>query len=175
MSVKPDEACRAGCWCVDIPRRSRGWDCPCRWRQCRAPPYGVGPVFGPLGNRVREVLADHTLEGLAVVRPVDVAQHVVQRAVLEEYDHNMIHGMASIWRHSDPPRRTGLAFSPSHRRLKLCVALLTAVSGRSKLVADETICCYYFSRRSRCGPASMSEHQLGNDGTARNVPEAWKV
>ena len=60
----------------------------------------IGAVLGPLGDRVREVLADHALEGLAVPRPVQATEHVVQRPVLEQdHDHVVQRVIPALTRH----------------------------------------------------------------------------
>ena len=53
----------------------------------------LGAVLGPLGDRVAEVLADHALERLAVLGSVQVTEEVVERAVLEQDQDDMVHGL----------------------------------------------------------------------------------
>jgi hypothetical protein len=50
----------------------------------------VGAVLGPLRDRVGEVLAGHAVEGLAVSRPVQAAEHVIKRPVLEHHHDHVI-------------------------------------------------------------------------------------
>jgi hypothetical protein len=49
-----------------------------------------GAVLGPSGDRVAQLLPDDTLKRLAIPRPVEAAQHVVQRPVLKQHHHHMI-------------------------------------------------------------------------------------
>ncbi len=66
----------------------------------------LSAVLGPVGNRVAEVLADHALERLVVLRPVQVTQQVVERPVLEQHQHHMVHAMTSINSQRDPSLRS---------------------------------------------------------------------
>ena len=52
-----------------------------------------GLVLGPCRDGIREILADDTFEDLAVCRAVEVAEHVVERAVLEQDQDDVVHGM----------------------------------------------------------------------------------
>ena len=56
----------------------------------------LGPVLCPLWYGIRELFADHTLEGLAVVGSIEMAQHVVQGPVLEKDNDDVVHGVAAI-------------------------------------------------------------------------------
>jgi hypothetical protein len=47
-------------------------------------------VLGPLRDRVGQILAQHAIERLAVFRPIEAAQQVVQRPVLEHHHDHMI-------------------------------------------------------------------------------------
>ena len=38
----------------------------------------VGPMLRPLRDGIRQVLADHPLEALAVLRAIEMSQHVVE-------------------------------------------------------------------------------------------------
>ena len=55
-------------------------------------------VLRPLRHRIAQLPAEHPLERLAVARPVQVAQEVVQGAVLEEDDDDVIHGVGTVRR-----------------------------------------------------------------------------
>jgi hypothetical protein len=60
-------------------------------------------VLCPLGDGVREVLADDALEGLAVLGPVEMAEHVVQRTVLKQHQDDMVHGVGlGVLGHGNP-------------------------------------------------------------------------
>jgi hypothetical protein len=50
-------------------------------------------VLGPLGDRVAQVLADHALEGGDLTGLVEAAEQVVERAVLEEDQDHVVHGV----------------------------------------------------------------------------------
>ena len=63
----------------------------------------VGAVLSPVRDRVGEVLAGHALEGLAVPRPVQAAEHVIQRPVLEHHhDHVIQRVIPALTRHPRP-------------------------------------------------------------------------
>jgi hypothetical protein len=51
-------------------------------------------MLGPRRDRVRKILAEDALEGLSVTGPVQTAQHVVQRPVLEHHDDHVIERVA---------------------------------------------------------------------------------
>jgi hypothetical protein len=56
-------------------------------------------VFGPLRDRVRQVLAGHTLEGLVVLESVEMAEQVVERAVLEQHENHVVHRVRAVMAH----------------------------------------------------------------------------
>ena len=60
---------------------------------------GRGAVLGPGGYRVGEVLADHPFEGRDVTRPVEAPEEVVERSVLEQHEHHVVHRVVSCRRH----------------------------------------------------------------------------
>jgi hypothetical protein len=63
----------------------------------------LGAVLGPLRDRVGEVLADHSLERLAIPRPVQTAKHVIQRPVLKHHhDHVIQRVIPALTRHPGP-------------------------------------------------------------------------
>ncbi len=63
----------------------------------------LGAVLGPLRDRVGEVLADHALEALPVLGPVQVAEHVVEGAVLKQDEDDMVHRVRAIMAHRASP------------------------------------------------------------------------
>ena len=64
----------------------------------------LGSMLGPLRDRVAEVLADHALEGLAVIGAVKVTQQIVERPILEQDQDDMVQGALPVgWGHSRSP------------------------------------------------------------------------
>ena len=55
----------------------------------------IGPVLGPLRDRIAQVLADDALEGLAILGAVEVPEHVVQGSVLEEHHDDVVERVRS--------------------------------------------------------------------------------
>ena len=58
----------------------------------------VSAVLGPVGDRVAQVLADYPLKVLAVLRAVEVSEDIVERAVLEEHQHDVVEGVGRVKR-----------------------------------------------------------------------------
>ena len=65
-----------------------------------------GLVLGPCGHGVGQVLAEDALEGLATIGAVELAQHVVERPVLEENQDHVVHRVrAGLRSHKHSPRK----------------------------------------------------------------------
>jgi hypothetical protein len=60
-------------------------------------------VLGPRRNGIAEVLADDPFERLDVPRPVEASEQIVERSVLEEHQHHVVHRILTCWRHRLPP------------------------------------------------------------------------
>ena len=61
-------------------------------------------VLGPGRDRVAEVLADHPFERLDLSGRVEAPEQIVERPVLEEHEHHVVHRILSCWRHLLPRR-----------------------------------------------------------------------
>jgi hypothetical protein len=59
----------------------------------------LGAVLGPIRDRAAQVLADHALEGLAVIGAVQVAQQIVERPIFEEDQNDMVQGIRTLRAH----------------------------------------------------------------------------
>ena len=56
----------------------------------------VSAVLGPAGDRVTQVSADYPLKVLAVLGAVEVSEDIVERAVLEEHQHDVVEGVGRV-------------------------------------------------------------------------------
>jgi hypothetical protein len=53
-------------------------------------------VLGPYGDRVAQVLTDHSLERLAILRTVEMPEDIVEGAVLEEDQYDVVEGVGRV-------------------------------------------------------------------------------
>jgi len=63
------------------------------------------------GDRIAQLLADHTFEDPLVAWPIEMAQHIVEAAVLEQQHHDMVERVLWCWHFSNelsPVRTDGL-------------------------------------------------------------------
>ena len=56
-------------------------------------------VLGPVRHRIAEVLADHSLERLDFPGGVEAPEQIVERTVLEEHQHHVVHRIRSYRGH----------------------------------------------------------------------------
>ena len=56
----------------------------------------ISAVFGPFRDRVAQALADHTLEGLAVLGAVKTTEQVVKRAILEQDQNDVVQSLRAL-------------------------------------------------------------------------------
>lgn len=69
------------------------------------------PCSAYSGNRITQLFVNHTFEDLAVVEPIETAQHIVEGAVLEQHHDDMVEPVCRCWRFSDvssPVRTIGM-------------------------------------------------------------------
>jgi hypothetical protein len=57
----------------------------------------------PLRNRVGELFAYHALEDLAVLGSVEMAKQIVERAVLEQHEDDVVDGVRAVMSHWASP------------------------------------------------------------------------
>ena len=53
-------------------------------------------MLGPLRDRIAQALAFDALERLAILRAVEVPEHVVQGSVLKRHHHDVIEGLLTV-------------------------------------------------------------------------------
>ena len=60
------------------------------------------PVLGPGRHGIAEVLPDHPLEGVDFARRVETPEQIVERPVLEQHEHHVVHRVPSCRSHRLP-------------------------------------------------------------------------